>query len=112
FGLVLGEALVVAVLGTGIGLGAGVLLGRGLVRLGTQTINDLYFVVSGGAPGPPRRLPWGLSSASGPRSWRRWSPRSRPPRRRRVPPSSARTWRPGCGARRRAPPRWEAACGL
>src|SRR5206468_11076134 len=45
FGLVLGEALVVAVLGTGIGLGAGVLLGRGLVRLVTQTINDLYFVV-------------------------------------------------------------------
>ena len=46
FGLVLGEALAVAVLGTGIGLGAGVLLGRGLVRLVTQTINDLYFVVS------------------------------------------------------------------
>src|SRR6185369_12381262 len=46
FGLVLGEALGVAVLGTGIGLGAGVLLGRGLGRLVTQTINDLYFVVS------------------------------------------------------------------
>ncbi len=46
FGLVLGEALAVAVLGTGLGLGAGVLLGRGLVRLVTQTINDLYFAVS------------------------------------------------------------------
>ncbi len=46
FALVLGEAFAVAVLGTGAGLGAGVLLGRGLVRLVTQTINDLYFVVS------------------------------------------------------------------
>ncbi|HKI01326.1 MAG TPA: FtsX-like permease family protein [Thermoanaerobaculia bacterium] len=46
FSLVLGEALVVALLGTAAGLGAGVLLGRGLVRLVTQTINDLYFVVS------------------------------------------------------------------
>ena len=46
FALVLGEASAVAVLGTGAGLGAGVLLGRGLVRLVTQTINDLYFVVS------------------------------------------------------------------
>ena len=46
FALVLGEALVVALLGTAAGLGAGVLLGRGLVRLVTQTINDLYFVVS------------------------------------------------------------------
>jgi putative ABC transport system permease protein len=46
FALVLGEALVVAVLGTAAGLAGGVLLGRGLVRLVTQTINDLYFVVS------------------------------------------------------------------
>ncbi len=46
FALVLGEALGVALLGTAAGLGAGVLLGRGLVRLVTQTINDLYFVVS------------------------------------------------------------------
>ena len=46
FALVLGEALAVALLGTAAGLGAGVLLGRGLVRLVTQTINDLYFVVS------------------------------------------------------------------
>jgi putative ABC transport system permease protein len=46
FALVLGEAAVVAVLGTVLGLGAGVLLGRGLVRLVTRTINDLYFVVS------------------------------------------------------------------
>lgn len=46
FTLVLGEALGVAILGTAAGTAAGVLLGRGLVRLVTQTINDLYFVVS------------------------------------------------------------------
>jgi putative ABC transport system permease protein len=46
FALVLGEALAVAVAGTALGLGAGVLLGRGLVRLVTQTINDLYFVLT------------------------------------------------------------------
>jgi putative ABC transport system permease protein len=46
FSLVLGEALAVGLLGTAIGLGSGVLLGRGLVRLVTQTINDLYFVVN------------------------------------------------------------------
>jgi putative ABC transport system permease protein len=46
FALVLGEALAVGLVGTAAGLGAGVLLGRGLVRLVTQTINDLYFVVS------------------------------------------------------------------
>jgi putative ABC transport system permease protein len=44
--LVLGEAAVVAVVGTAAGLAIGVLLGRGLVRLVTQTINDLYFAVS------------------------------------------------------------------
>ena len=46
FALVLGEAAVVALLGTAAGLGAGVLLARELVRLVTQTINDLYFVLS------------------------------------------------------------------
>ena len=46
FALVLGEALAVALVGTAAGLAAGVILGRGLVRLVTQTINDLYFVVS------------------------------------------------------------------
>jgi putative ABC transport system permease protein len=46
FALVLSEAAVIAVVGTAAGLGAGVLLARELVRLVTQTINDLYFVVS------------------------------------------------------------------
>lgn len=46
FALVLSEALVVGVLGTALGLGLGVLLGQGAVRAVTQTINDLYFVVT------------------------------------------------------------------
>ncbi|HZI13438.1 MAG TPA: FtsX-like permease family protein [Myxococcus sp.] len=46
FGLVLGEAVVLGVVGTVAGLLLGVLLGRGLVGLVTQTLNDLYFVVS------------------------------------------------------------------
>ncbi len=45
FRAVLGEALVVGAVGTAIGLGLGVLMGTGLVRLVTQTIGDLYFVV-------------------------------------------------------------------
>jgi putative ABC transport system permease protein len=44
--LVMGEAAAVAAVGTGAGLLAGVFLGRGLLRLVTQTINDLYFAVS------------------------------------------------------------------
>jgi len=43
---VLGEALVLGVLGSVFGTALGVVLARGLVRLITQTINDLYFVVS------------------------------------------------------------------
>lgn len=46
FTLILAEAAAVALLGTAAGLGAGILLGRELVRLVTQTINDLYFVLS------------------------------------------------------------------
>ncbi len=44
--LVLSEALVIGTLGSLLGLGLGVLLGQGAVRLVTQTINDLYFVVT------------------------------------------------------------------
>ncbi|HVT57046.1 MAG TPA: ABC transporter permease [Thermoanaerobaculia bacterium] len=44
--LVLGEAAALALAGTGLGIAAGVALGRILVRLVTQTVNDLYFVVS------------------------------------------------------------------
>lgn len=46
FGLVLGESAVVGAAGSAVGVGLGVLLGRGLVGMVTRTINDLYFVVS------------------------------------------------------------------
>lgn len=44
--LVLGEAALVGMVGSALGIGLGVLLGQGAVRLVTQTINDLYFVVT------------------------------------------------------------------
>jgi len=44
--LVLGEGLLLSLLGAGIGLLLGVLMGRGLVYLVIRTINDLYFVLS------------------------------------------------------------------
>lgn len=46
FGLILLEAALVAGIGSVVGLGLGWLLGQGAVRLVTQTINDLYYVVS------------------------------------------------------------------
>jgi putative ABC transport system permease protein len=46
FTIVLGEAAVLGVVGAGIGLLLGVAIGRGLVQLVSQTINDLYFVVA------------------------------------------------------------------
>lgn len=46
FGLILTEAALLGALGTLLGLGLGVLLGRAAVGLVTQTINDLYFVVT------------------------------------------------------------------
>ncbi len=44
--LVLSEAVVVGALGSLLGLGLGLVLGQGAVRLVTQTINDLYFAVT------------------------------------------------------------------
>ena len=44
--LVLGEAFIVGAFGSALGLGLGVLLGQGAVRLVTQTINDLYYAVT------------------------------------------------------------------
>ncbi len=46
FALVLGEALVVGMIGALAGLALGIALGRGLIGLVTQTINDLYFTIS------------------------------------------------------------------
>lgn len=46
FALVLGEAVLIGLIGALAGLALGVALGRGLVGLVTQTINDLYFAVT------------------------------------------------------------------
>lgn len=46
FGLVMGEALVIGLVGTLVGLALGLGMAHGLLRLVTRTINDLYFVLS------------------------------------------------------------------
>ncbi len=46
FGMVLGEAAWIGALGAALGLLLGILLGQGAVQMVTQTINDLYFVLS------------------------------------------------------------------
>ncbi len=46
FGMVVSEALIVGVVGAALGLGLGVLLGQGALRLVTRTINDLFFVMT------------------------------------------------------------------
>jgi putative ABC transport system permease protein len=44
--LVLRESAILGTVGTALGLALGIILGRGLVGLVTQTVNDLYFVLS------------------------------------------------------------------
>ena len=46
FILVIGEALILGILGSGFGIFLGILMGRGTVRLVSQTINDLFFVIN------------------------------------------------------------------
>src|SRR5262249_48830285 len=46
FTIVLTEAAVLGAVGAGLGLLLGVVIGRGLIQLVSQTINDLYFVVA------------------------------------------------------------------
>lgn len=46
FLLILGEAGLLGFLGSVLGLGLGILLGRGAVNMVTQTVNDLFFVVA------------------------------------------------------------------
>ena len=53
FGLVISEALAVGVIGSAVGLGLGVLMGRNTVGMVTQTINDLYFTTTVQAAGLP-----------------------------------------------------------
>ena len=45
FALVLGEAFALGVIGTALGIGLGLIFGRGAVALVSQTISDLYFAV-------------------------------------------------------------------
>lgn len=46
FTLILGEAAIFSVIGSVIGVGLGILLGRSIVGLIAQTINDFYFIVT------------------------------------------------------------------
>lgn len=46
FMLILNEALVLGLIGTAVGILIGIVLGRGLIHLVTQSINDLYFVLT------------------------------------------------------------------
>lgn len=46
FGLVTGEAALVGLVGTVLGVGLGIVLGQGTVRMVSQTINDLYFTTT------------------------------------------------------------------
>jgi putative ABC transport system permease protein len=46
FRLIITESIALSLLGAVLGVGLGILLGRGMVRLITQTINDFYFVVN------------------------------------------------------------------
>jgi putative ABC transport system permease protein len=60
--LILVEAAVLSLIGSLLGLALGVLLGRGMVRLVTQTINDLFFVVNvQDVTIPPQSLLLGLA---------------------------------------------------
>lgn len=57
FLMVVGEALLVGIVGSLLGIALGIILGQGAVRLVTQTINDLFFVVTVRAVQiPPRTL--------------------------------------------------------
>ncbi|GAB4405228.1 MAG: FtsX-like permease family protein [Anaerolineales bacterium] len=63
FGMVLGEAATIGLLGALMGVALGVLLGQGAVRLVTQTINDLFFVVNvRGVQIPPASLLKGFAA--------------------------------------------------
>jgi len=57
FLMVVGEAMIIGVIGAVLGIGLGVLMGQGAVQLVTRTINDLFFVVSvRGVQVPPRSI--------------------------------------------------------
>ncbi|HEY9840450.1 MAG: ABC transporter permease [Candidatus Sericytochromatia bacterium] len=45
YGLILGETLILGLLGSGLGVGLGIALGQGLLGLVVRTINDLYYTL-------------------------------------------------------------------
>ena len=45
FTIIIGEALITGIVGTLVGIPAGILLGKGMISLVTQAINDIYFVL-------------------------------------------------------------------
>ncbi len=97
FGLVLAEALVLSAIGAAIGLGLGVLLGRGLVGLVTRTINDLFFTMTvQDVSLSGFTLLKGLLAGWEPGWWPPLSPPWRPPRPRRSTRSNARWRRAEC----------------
>ena len=53
FGLVVSEAFLIGVIGSALGIGLGILMGRNTIGLVTQTINDLYFTTTVQAVGIP-----------------------------------------------------------
>ena len=57
FALVASEALIAGVIGASLGLALGIVMGQGAVRMVTQTINDLFYVVTvRGVQIPPASL--------------------------------------------------------
>jgi putative ABC transport system permease protein len=46
FLMVVGEAFLIGIIGTGVGILLGIIMGRGAMNLVTQTINDLFFVLT------------------------------------------------------------------
>ena len=46
FGLVIGEALIIGIIGAGLGIGLGIVMGQSAVQMVTRTITDLYFVLT------------------------------------------------------------------
>jgi putative ABC transport system permease protein len=46
FGMIMFEALVLGAIGASLGLGLGIILGKGVVQLTAQTMNDLYFTLT------------------------------------------------------------------
>ena len=112
FALVLLETAAASAVGTLLGLGLGWLLGQGAVRLVTQTINDLYYVLSvTGAPLTPftvaKAVALGLGAGvalrrgPGPRGRARRAGRGAPPQHVREPRPPARPARGRRGRRRR-----------